>query len=72
VTGNATLWAFEYFYYMDKANACVHCAPVKFSPITFELYDRLTDPHAFWSGSYTPEMMEVEEHKNMYELDKGR
>lgn len=66
-----TLWSFEYFYHQDKANACMHCAPVKFSPITFQLLDDLM---ATWSDDedITPEMAEVRSHQDQYELDPGR
>jgi hypothetical protein len=68
---NELLWSFEYFYHMDKANACMHCAPVKFSPITFALALTLVDA---WSEDedITPELAEVRSHVDMYELDPGR
>lgn len=64
-------WAFEYFYHMDKANACMHHAPVKFSPITFGLCADLFDA---WPEDFdvTPEMAEVRNHTGKYELDTGR
>lgn len=67
---DAALWAFEYFYHMDKANACVHCAPVKFSPITFRLLDALL--MAWGPSDITQEMAEVRSHNGQYELDEGR
>jgi hypothetical protein len=65
------LWAFEYFYHMDKANACIHMAPTKFSPITFALADMLIEE---WSNEedITQELAEVRSHKHTYELDMGR
>lgn len=67
---DATLWAFDHFYHMDKANAAVHCAPVRFSAITFRLYDTLM---ASWGSSdITQEMAEVRSHVGDYELDGGR
>ena len=66
-----TMWCFEYFYHMDKANACVHNAPVKFSPITFGLFQQLLE---FWSEDIdiTQEMAEVNSHLGTYDLDPGR
>ena len=40
---NPTLWAFEYFYHRDHANARIHCQPVRYSPITIWLADTLVE-----------------------------
>ncbi len=64
-------WAFLQNYHLDKSNACVHCAPVRFSPITFRLYAavmNLWDP----DDDITAEMAEVRAHLGKYEEDKGR
>ena len=68
---DAVLWAFFYMYHTDKANACMHCAPVKFSPITFRLFDELI---ADWpEGEDIPqEMAEVRSHNDLYTPDPGR
>jgi hypothetical protein len=65
------LWCFQYFYHMDKANACMHTAPVKFSPITFNLAVSLLDD---WpkDEDITQELAEVRDHIGKYELDPGR
>jgi hypothetical protein len=65
------LWSFEYFYHMDKANACIHCSPVRFSPLTFRLFDALMNG---WSRDedITSAMAEVRSHAGAYELDPGR
>lgn len=70
-TKNSTLWTFEYMYHMDKANACMHCAPVKFSPVTFLLAQELLHD---WSQDedITSELAEVRDHIDKYELDMGR
>jgi len=49
----------------------MHCAPVKFSPITFRLLDKLL---AYWPvlEDITQEMSEVRHHQGKYELDPGR
>lgn len=68
---DAIQWSFLYFFHMDKANACMHCAPVKFSPITFRLFDALS---GLWSEDedITQEMAEVRDHRGTYDLDPGR
>jgi hypothetical protein len=65
------LWAFEHFYHMDSANAKIHCAPVRFSPITFRLCDYLM---AAWRDGedITEEMGIVSRHVGQYAMDKGR
>jgi hypothetical protein len=71
VDDSAIQWCFEYFYHQDKANACMHLAPVRFSPITFRLLDNLLSA---WDGEedITQEMAEVRNHVGMYQLDPGR
>lgn len=68
---DAGLWAFNHFYHLDKANACIHCAPARFSPITFRLLDDLM---VHWppDEDITQEMAEVKSHINSYALDPGR
>jgi hypothetical protein len=64
-------WAFLQNYHLDKSNACVHCAPVRFSPLTFRLLQvlmNLWDP----DEDITTEMAEAHSHLGQYELDKGR
>jgi hypothetical protein len=68
---DSLMWAFLYFYHMDKANACVHCAPVKFSPITFRFFHFLLADIPD-DQDITQEMAEVKSHLNQYELDPGR
>lgn len=61
------LHAFFHFYHMDKANASIHLASVRFSPITFALANTA-------SCYYTAveEVNEVLEHVGTYALDTGR
>jgi hypothetical protein len=69
---SSQLWSFNYFYYMDKANACIHQAPVRFSPITFTLANELLDSWPV-GEDITQELAEVRDHKKMnYPLDTGR
>lgn len=65
------LWAFDYMFHMDKANACMHCAPVRFSPITFRLAEALLDA---WPVDevITAALAEVHSHMGQYAEDPGR
>lgn len=71
MTTDAVLWSFEYFYHMDKANACIHTSPVRFSPITFRLAAMLYDS---WTHGeeVTEELAEVLKDAGSYEEDRGR
>jgi hypothetical protein len=64
-------YAFLHLYYMDKANAAVHCAPVWFSPVTFRLAE-----HLFTTNNVdvllSDEFGEVHAALGAYEEDKGR
>jgi hypothetical protein len=60
-------WAFIHVYHEDKSNAAMHCAPVKFSPITFRLAEALET-----AINDLPEVEEVLAHKGLYALDPGR
>ena len=74
----ATYWAFLHFYFMDKANACMHMAPVKFSPITFQLAKNVEDEYGELGydedilTDFSPEFGEVMRHRGRYEVDPGR
>jgi hypothetical protein len=57
---------------MDKANACIHMALVKFSPVTFQLALVLKEEWDKIEGDYTVEVIEVLSHIGQYELDLGR
>jgi len=67
----ASLWALEHFEAMDQANAKIHCAPVRYSPITFRLATALK---AAWpiNEDITEEMAKVLHHHGQYEEDSGR
>lgn len=69
--GEVLLWCLQQNYHADKMNAAVHCAPVRFSPITFRLYDQLS---GVWpeNQDITAEMAEIRSHYGKYEEDKGR
>lgn len=67
----AALWAFQYFELYDRTNAQVHCAPVRYSPITFRLAVALRDAWPL-NELITPEMAEVLRHVGAYPPDPGR
>lgn len=68
---DGVLWAFEHFYHLDCANAKIHCAPVRFSPITFRLAEACV---AKWSKGedWTKQLAHVMHDIGQYEEDKGR
>jgi hypothetical protein len=42
MTLDEILWqAFRHFVHLDESNAAMHCAPVRYSPITFRLSEAL-------------------------------
>jgi uncharacterized protein YeaC (DUF1315 family) len=65
------LWCLQQNYHADKMNAAVHCAPVRFSPITFRLYETLMDQ---WpkGADISQEMAEIGSHRGRYVEDPGR
>ena len=38
---DALAWALIHFEAQDRANAAIHCSPVRYSPITFRLAEAL-------------------------------
>jgi len=64
-------WCFLQNYHLDNSNAAIHCAQVRFSPITFRLAELLLED---WGDDedITQELAEVREHMGVYEEDKGR
>jgi hypothetical protein len=68
----AMAWAVEHFKLMDQANACMHCAPVRYSPVTMRLakgYEALAQSTG---NDLTEAVMGVLGHEGAYELDPGR
>ena len=61
------LCCFQHFYHNDHANAAIHLADVRFSPITFRLAEALDG--TVWE---TSDVYEVIMAKGKYELDHGR
>jgi hypothetical protein len=70
-------WAFLQNFHADHMNACVHCAEVRFSPITFRLYEEV-DAQSHTMGILSEDKrlgiayVEVQTHHRTYEEDKGR
>jgi hypothetical protein len=59
--------ALKYFAHMDQANAAIHVAEVRYSPLTFKLANT-----AKRMGCQIKEMFEVLDHEGSYALDPGR
>jgi hypothetical protein len=59
--------AFLHMYHMDTANACMHVADTKFSPITFRLAEALEG-----LTNDSGEIEEVMAHRGQYAEDPGR
>ena len=57
----------RHFASMDEANAAMHCADVRYSPITLRLAEALHD-----LGDSRDLSMHVWAHVGAYEEDKGR
>lgn len=66
------LMAFEHFYHLDHANARIHLADVRFSPITFRLAELLSEEADASDSDVTAELAEVLRHKGTYPEDPGR
>jgi hypothetical protein len=66
----AARWAFEHFYHADKANATMHTAEVRFSPITFRLAEALSE--RLHDTEWPQGLYEVMAARGQYEEDPGR
>ena len=63
------LWeCFRHFYTLDHSNAAIHCAPVRYSPITFRLAEALAES----SYKVNTWVIDVMTDKGLYEEDPGR
>lgn len=69
---DAAEWSFLHFFHMDKANAAVHCAPVRFSPITFLLLYEMMASGVDINPLTQPYVDEVNGHVGTYAVDQGR
>lgn len=65
----------RHFAYTDRANAAIHSAEVRYSPITFDVARLI---HAHYNPSILPDVEDVQllfdvlGHDGRYELDPGR
>jgi hypothetical protein len=66
-------WAFLQNFYADQMNACIHCSDVRFSPITFRLWEELPKARAYSEGGPLFHAWSVvNSHHGAYTEDKGR
>jgi hypothetical protein len=74
----ALIWALEQNFYLDKSNAAVHNAAVRFSPATFRLAEVLgaMADELEWEtdalGQHWGTLSEVLTHRGQYAEDPGR
>lgn len=65
----------RHFVHLDESNAAIHCAQVRYSPITFRLAQEL-DAQSHTAGVWPTEddgtIWRVLQHLGQYEEDKGR
>lgn len=75
---SALWWAFVHVYHEDHANAAMHTAAVRYSPITFRLAEclsreeRTLDLAEMSLGGFLHELVQVQNHAGRYNEDKGR
>lgn len=65
---------FRHFVHLDHSNAAIHCAPVRYSPITFRLAEMLNEmPVAVPVDDFSIKLLDqVVDALGKYEEDKGR
>ena len=68
---DALYQAFLHVYHADKSNAAMHCAPVRYSPITFRLAEQI-DQLQPTSNEVLPDVYWVMKDRGEYEEDAGR
>ena len=65
----------RHFVHLDESNAAIHCAPVRYSPVTFRLAEEL-DAQSHTAGEWPAEddgtIARVLAHVGQYEEDRGR
>jgi hypothetical protein len=65
------IWhSFQQNYHADHSNAAIHCAPVRYSPITFRLCEYMWDN--FPSYQVNDDLRDVWFDRKQYEEDRGR
>ena len=72
----AASWALQNLEATDTANAAIHCAPVKYSPLTFRLaralYDCIRHEGVLDSDDLPDHLRRVMQHDGLYQEDPGR
>jgi hypothetical protein len=64
-------YSFRHFFALDHSNAAVHCAKVRYSPITFRLAEQISLMHQ--NGSDLPAAVAtVMKDRGSYPEDTGR
>lgn len=64
----------RHFVHLDESNAAIHCAPVRYSPLTFRLAEEL-DAQSHTAGTWPEDdgtIGRVLSHVGQYEEDTGR
>jgi hypothetical protein len=65
------LWySFQQNFHADHSNASIHCATVRYSPLTFRLAEYIWD--TFPNYQVNDDLRAVWLDRNQYEEDKGR
>lgn len=74
MTADQVLWeCFRHFLHLDHSNAAIHCAPVRFSPLTFRLAELLADTPRDWLHPVNVSLLdEVLRSAGTYPEDTGR
>ena len=65
-------WAFRQNFHADQMNAAVHCAPVRYSPLTFRLAEQIKDYAEKNGDDLHPDVFSVIIDKGHYREDPGR
>lgn len=66
------LWAFRQNFHLDHANACVHCAAVRYSPLTFRLAEKIQEQGVQIDAEHFSDVYLVLCDKGAYAEDPGR
>lgn len=66
------VWCFRQNFHLDHSNACVHTAPVRYSPLTFRLAERIQREGVRIDNEHYQDVYTVLLDKGLYEEDKGR
>lgn len=67
--------ALRHFVHLDESNAAIHCATVRYSPLTFRLAEQLmayANSSGEWPADDDGTISRVLGHLGQYEEDAGR